>query len=104
MLLSNSSYFYWSAKEHGRGIQLLDEIEEDVKKGGYIIDWHVCDIFPKSWIDLVVVLRADSTVLYDRLKSRNYPGTPALMNTNLFLMWRSTDTHPRAKTSGEPRC
>lgn len=45
----------------------------------------------------MVVLRADSTVLYDRLKSRNYPGTPALMNTNLLLMWRSTDPTPEQK-------
>lgn len=65
-----------------------------MKKGGYILDWHVCDIFPRSWIDLVVVLRADSTVLYDRLKSRNYPGTPAVMN-NLVLMWQSTNTLQR---------
>lgn len=48
----------------------MDEIEEDVKQGGYIIDWHACELFPKSWIDLVVVLRVDSTLLYDRLKAR----------------------------------
>ena len=50
--------------------QLLDAIEDEVKAGGYIIDWHACDLFPKSWIDLVVVLRVDSTLLYDRLKAR----------------------------------
>lgn len=50
--------------------KLLDEIEARVEEGGNIIDWHVCDIFPQRWIDLVVVLRADSTVLYDRLKDR----------------------------------
>ena len=50
--------------------QLLDSIEDEVKQGGYIIDWHACDLFPKSWIDLVVVLRVDSTLLYDRLKAR----------------------------------
>jgi adenylate kinase len=50
--------------------QLLDSIEDEVKQGGYIIDWHACDLFPKSWIDLVVVLRVDSTHLYDRLKAR----------------------------------
>lgn len=50
--------------------QLLDAIEDEVKQGGYIIDWHACDLFPKSWIDLVVVLRVDSTLLYDRLKAR----------------------------------
>ena len=49
---------------------MLDAIEDEVKQGGYIIDWHACDLFPKSWIDLVVVLRVDSTILYDRLKAR----------------------------------
>ena len=49
---------------------MLDAIEDEVKAGGYIIDWHACDLFPKSWIDLVVVLRVDSTLLYDRLKAR----------------------------------
>lgn len=48
----------------------MDAIEDEVKQGGYIIDWHACDLFPKSWIDLVVVLRVDSTLLYDRLKAR----------------------------------
>jgi adenylate kinase len=49
---------------------LLDSIEDEVKEGGYIIDWHACDLFPESWIDLVVVLRVDSTTLYDRLTAR----------------------------------
>jgi adenylate kinase len=53
-----------------RTTQLLDAIEEEVKQGGCIIDWHACDLFPKSWIDLVVVLRVDSSTLYDRLTAR----------------------------------
>ncbi|KAL9122278.1 MAG: hypothetical protein Q9187_001174 [Circinaria calcarea] len=52
--------------------KLLDAIEDEVKQGGCIIDWHACDLFPQSWIDLVVVLRTDSTHLYDRLKARGY--------------------------------
>lgn len=51
-------------------LQLLDAIEDDVKAGGCIIDWHACDLFPKSWIDLVVVLRVDSSTHYDRLITR----------------------------------
>lgn len=66
--------------------KLLDEIEEDVMKGGYIIDWHVCDVFPKSWIDLVVVLRANSTILYDRLKGRNYPEKKLQENLDAEIM------------------
>ena len=55
-------------------LQLLDALEDDgiPGKGGNIIDWHACDLFPESWIDLVVVLRADSTTLFDRLKGRDY--------------------------------
>ncbi|KFY26328.1 hypothetical protein V493_04164 [Pseudogymnoascus sp. VKM F-4281 (FW-2241)] len=66
--------------------KLLDEIEEEVKLGGYIIDWHACDLFPKSWIDLVVVLRVDSTILYDRLKLRNYPELKLQENLDSEIM------------------
>ena len=63
----DDEYKSWNVDED----KLLDAIEDRVKnEGGYIIDWHVCDIFPKSWIDLVVVLRTDNTKLYDRLKER----------------------------------
>ncbi|KAL5365459.1 AAA domain-containing protein [Aspergillus floccosus] len=56
--------------------KLLDAIEDEVLQGGYLIDWHACDLFPKSWIDLVVVLRCPSTSIhYDRLSSRGYKET-----------------------------
>lgn len=51
--------------------KLLDSIENEIKEGGKVIDWHVCDIFPESWIDLVVVLRTNNTTLYDRLTQRS---------------------------------
>ncbi|KAL3425616.1 POS9-activating factor FAP7 [Phlyctema vagabunda] len=66
--------------------KLLDTIEEEVKQGGYIIDWHACDLFPESWIDLVVVLRVDSTLLYDRLKSRDYPEAKLQENLDSEIM------------------
>lgn len=47
-------------------------MEDEIPKGGYLIDWHACDLFPESWIDLIVVLRTDSTKLYDRLTNRQY--------------------------------
>jgi adenylate kinase len=54
--------------------QLLDYLEERniSEEGGSILDWHACDLFPERWIDLVIVLRCDSTVLYDRLTARGY--------------------------------
>ncbi|KAK6435769.1 factor activating pos9 [Oleoguttula sp. CCFEE 5521] len=32
--------------------RLLDCIENDLEEGGQIIDWHACDLFPPSLIDL----------------------------------------------------
>jgi len=52
--------------------KLIDVIESDLEAGGNIIDWHACDCFPEELIDLVVVVRASTTILYDRLQSRNY--------------------------------
>ncbi|KAG9247869.1 POS9-activating factor FAP7 [Calycina marina] len=66
--------------------KLLDAIEDEIKQGGYIIDWHACDLFPKSWIDLVVVLRVDSTILYDRLRARNYPEAKLQENLDSEIM------------------
>jgi len=61
---------YWNVFLTRR--QLLDAIEPDLEAGGQIIDWHACDMFPQSLIDLVVVVRCNSTILFDRLKSRGY--------------------------------
>jgi len=56
--------------------KLLDHVEELIAdgdgEGGWVIDWHVCDIFPERWADLVVVLRCEDTqVFYERLTSDN---------------------------------
>ncbi|KAH6626362.1 AAA domain-containing protein [Chaetomium sp. MPI-SDFR-AT-0129] len=66
--------------------KLLDAIEDQVKEGGCIIDWHACDLFPKSWIDLVVVLRVDTTTLYDRLTARKYPDVKLQENIDSEIM------------------
>ncbi|KAK1594714.1 POS9-activating factor FAP7 [Colletotrichum navitas] len=66
--------------------KLLDTIEEEVQNGGHIIDWHACDLFPKSWIDLVVVLRVDSATLYDRLSARKYSDAKLQENLDSEIM------------------
>lgn len=68
--INTVSFFGWRERHKLILLQLLDAIEDDVKAGGCIIDWHACDLFPKSWIDLVVVLRVDSSTHYDRLAAR----------------------------------
>ncbi|KAJ4367098.1 factor activating pos9 [Neocucurbitaria cava] len=54
--------------------------------GGYILDWHACDLFPERWIDLVIVLRCDSTTLYDRLTARGYKGKKLEENMDSEIM------------------
>ncbi|KAH6978922.1 AAA domain-containing protein [Fusarium venenatum] len=79
----------WSDEFHSWIVdedKLLDAIEDDVKAGGCIIDWHACDLFPQSWIDLVVVLRVDSSTLYDRLTARNYPESKLQENLDSEIM------------------
>ncbi|GBC20971.2 uncharacterized protein OCT59_005352 [Rhizophagus irregularis] len=53
--------------------KVVDELEDIVSKGGNIVDYHSCDLFPERWFDLVLVLRTDITILYDRLEKRGYP-------------------------------
>jgi len=50
--------------------KLLDELEPLASAGGLILDWHTCDMFPKRWVDLVIVLRCDHTQLWERLEKR----------------------------------
>lgn len=49
---------------------MLDELEPLISKGGVILDWHTCEIFPERWPDLVIVLRCDHSKLWERLESR----------------------------------
>ncbi|KAK7539069.1 AAA domain-containing protein [Phyllosticta citricarpa] len=66
--------------------KLLDALENEAQAGGLIIDWHACDLFPRRWIDLVVVLRCDSTRLYDRLAARGYAGKKLDDNMDCEIM------------------
>ena len=49
---------------------MCDELEEQVEAGGVVVDYHGADLFPERWFDLVLVLRSDNTILYQRLESR----------------------------------
>jgi len=52
--------------------KLLDLMEPLMTEGGYVVDYHSCDLFPERWFDLVLVLRSDTSALFDRLKERGY--------------------------------
>ena len=49
-----------------------NEIEPFINDGGAIIDFHSPGFIPDEWVDLVVLLRCNNTILYDRLKARGY--------------------------------
>lgn len=51
---------------------VLDELEPTMATGGVILDHHSCDWYPERWIQLVLVLRAGTEALYDRLEGRGY--------------------------------
>ena len=57
--------------------KLLDLIEPLFQEAaqesvGIVADFHVCEMFPERWFDLVLVLRTTTEILYDRLTSRGY--------------------------------
>jgi adenylate kinase len=65
---------------------LLDLLEPLSEKGGLVIDWHCCEIFPERWIDLVVVVRCNNTVLYERLEKRGYKQSKITENVECEIM------------------
>jgi adenylate kinase len=52
--------------------KLCDLLEPIVSTGGNVVDFHTCEIFPERWFHLVIVLRVETEVLYDRLLARQY--------------------------------
>lgn len=57
--------------------KLLDLMETMIQKCsvdnvGIVADYHSCELFPERWFDLILVLRANTDVLFDRLTERGY--------------------------------
>ena len=50
--------------------KIVDELEGVMGEGGVLLEHHSVDFFPERWFDLVLVLRTDNTVLFDRLTKR----------------------------------
>ena len=53
-------------------VQVCDALEDKMEDGGVIIDYHGCDFFPERWFEIIVVLKTDNTVLWERLERRGY--------------------------------
>lgn len=63
---------------------MIDQAAED--EVGVVVDYHVCEIFPERWFDLVLVLRSSTEVLYDRLTKRGYNDKKRAQNMESEIM------------------
>ena len=77
-------------------LQVVDELEEMMSEGGNVVEYHGCDFFPERWFDIVIVLRTDNTLLYDRLAKR-CEGVIVLL-TNVYIISTHTLTHSLSLT------
>jgi adenylate kinase len=64
-------------------IMLETAAEEGV---GIVADFHACELFPERWFDLILVLRAKTDVLYDRLTARGYSENKRSENMECEIM------------------
>eukprot|EP01016_Furgasonia_blochmanni_P056806 TRINITY_DN9740_c0_g1_i1.p1 TRINITY_DN9740_c0_g1~~TRINITY_DN9740_c0_g1_i1.p1 ORF type:complete len:184 (-),score=18.63 TRINITY_DN9740_c0_g1_i1:223-774(-) len=75
LITENRLYKEWNAEfdvpEFDEDM-VIDFLEPSMAEGGFIVDFHSSGFFPERWFDLVVLVRADNTILYDRLKARGY--------------------------------
>merc|ERR1711879_197187 len=69
--------------------KVCDELEDTMTSGGNVVDFHTCDFFPERWFDLVVVLRADNSILYPRLVSRYVLRLLSYDESSSHLGWRA---------------
>ncbi|KAJ2787317.1 factor activating pos9 [Coemansia interrupta] len=72
---------YWLNED-----KVVDEMEAMMADGGMCIDFHTCGFFPERWFDLVVVLRADTKKVYDRLEARGYKQNKISENVECEIM------------------
>jgi broad-specificity NMP kinase len=65
----------------------VDELETFMQQGGVVLDTHsLIDYFPERWFSLVLVLKTDNTVLFDRLVKRGYSQNKISENVECEIM------------------
>uniref|UniRef100_A0A7S2R350 Adenylate kinase isoenzyme 6 homolog n=1 Tax=Eucampia antarctica TaxID=49252 RepID=A0A7S2R350_9STRA len=53
-------------------LDLMEPMLQESANQGVVVDYHGCDLFPERWFDLILVLRTETHILYDRLTERGY--------------------------------
>lgn len=80
---------------------VLDALEPMMSDGGVLLDHHSVDWFPERWVHLVIVLRASTHVLHDRLTARGYAPDKREENMQAEIMQvvldEAQESYPRAQ-------
>jgi adenylate kinase len=66
--------------------RVIKELQPFINEGGCILDFHTSDFIPDDWVNLVVLIRCDNTILYDRLKARGYSDKKIKENIECEIM------------------
>ena len=69
----------------------LDALEQLIDEGGIILDFHSAYFIPEDWVKIIVLLRCDNTVLYDRLNARGYTEKKIKENIECEIMEVTAD-------------
>lgn len=81
--------------------KVLNQIIPFMTQGGCVLDFHSSGFLPEDMIELVVLIRCDNTILYDRLKARNYSDKKIKENIECEIMEVTSeevrDTFPENK-------
>lgn len=80
--------------------KLVEAMRKDMEQGGCVVDFHSCDFFPEDWFQLVLVLRANTEILYDRLEARGYKLNKIKENVECEIMQVVADEVADAFPSG----
>ena len=68
--------------------KLLDVLDPIIKNehNGILLDYHSIDFFHEDWMDLIIVLRSNTEILYDRLQERGYNSKKISENMECEIM------------------
>lgn len=66
--------------------RLCDFLETVMNTGGNVVDFHSPEIFPERWFNLILVLRTNTDVLFDRLSARGYSAAKRTENMECEIM------------------
>lgn len=70
---------------------VVNELNPFILEGGCVLDFHSSYFIPEDWVNLVVLLRCDNTILYDRLNARGYSEKKIKENIECEIMEVTAD-------------